>query len=112
SLYSWMADAYKSQVSKSNPSGGIESRHRDEAYEPETDADVCPGSATADDISSKASDGVFSVSGPVQLDGDSHRAEMTISLHLRSPEAMLYYLGEWARFEETGKALYVCMHDK
>jgi hypothetical protein len=40
-------------------------------------------------------------------------ARMTITLFLRSPEAILYYLGELARIEEDqGKAFYVCIGGK
>jgi hypothetical protein len=57
--------------------------------------------------------GGFKGAGLVKASSDTLPAKMTITFSLRSPEAILYYLGEHARVEKTlRKAFYVCLqHD-
>jgi hypothetical protein len=114
-LYAWTADAYRRDPA------GMQLHTYSEAYSAEADADGCPSPESAGEkaaaprsfpIEATASTRGFTEAGLIRLDGDPSPARMTLTLYLRSPEAILYYLGELARFEEsTGKALYVCMHD-
>ncbi|HYU32801.1 MAG TPA: hypothetical protein VEW48_11615 [Thermoanaerobaculia bacterium] len=106
-IYDWVS---MPPMPPSSGEGREEYQHH-EPYSSERDAEGCPEKATKSSDSvpqAKASAGQFRESGLIQAkDG---RARMTITLYLRSPEAILYYLGEVARLEEDqGKAPSICI---
>jgi hypothetical protein len=62
------------------------------------------------EITSGATTGKLTESGLVDASDIKKASRMTITFSLRSPEAILYYLGELARFEKVyASAFYVCL---
>jgi hypothetical protein len=119
-IYDWIQSQYgeiPNEGSQKTLDSGVEMNIRD--AEPVKIPGACPAPADKlsadppdqldDAVNSKSLDGKFTQSGVITTPAGKHD-KVTVTFSLRSPEAIIYYLGQLARLEkQQNKVYYVCL---